>query len=432
MSEVAIKAEGLTKQYFIGSRQRQHDTVRDLLADVLATPFRRAANLLRGRATGAADLDRSIFALKDVSFEVARGEVLGIIGRNGAGKSTLLKILSRITEPTAGHAEIHGRIGSLLEVGTGFHPELTGRENIYLNGAILGMSRTDLDRQFDEIVGFAEVDEFIDTPVKHYSSGMYLRLAFAVAAHLEPETLLVDEVLAVGDVKFQRKCIGKMEDVANEGRTVLFVSHNLGSIRQLCDTCILLHGGRIRARGTPDEVIRRYVTAGAQSSNADVTPDRTSQRSGTGEGRIGRCSVLNAAGVNDSCLGIGEPFRLRLEISLSAGKDPIVAGFEVKQMDGLQVLNLRSDGQGISFELDGASERHVIEIEVPGLPLYPGTYAIEPWFAFKNGRRIDHLHEALTVSFEPRGHFESERMIQSGRGVVLVDCQWQLEKTETT
>ena len=424
MSNVAIRASGLSKRYFIGSRSRRHDTFRAALADALASPCRRAFSLLRGRASGAADLDRSIFAIEDVSFDVQRGEVLGIIGRNGAGKSTLLKILSRITEPTTGYADIHGRVGSLLEVGTGFHPELTGRENIYLNGAILGMSRADLERKFDEIVSFAEVSTFLETPVKHYSSGMYLRLAFAVAAHLEPEILLVDEVLAVGDTKFQRKCIGKMEDVANEGRTVLFVSHNLGSVRQLCDRCILLGKGRIQARGTPDKVICQYINAENLSSGADLVPDAAAARSGTGPGRIVRCSIFNSGGAMDSLLGIGEPFRFRLEISMPPEEARIVVGFEVKQMDGLQVLNLRSDGQGVSFALDGNSTRHVIDTVVPALPLYPGTYTIEPWFAYKGGRRIDHLHEALAISFEPRGHFTSERMIQPGRGVMLADCGW--------
>ncbi len=424
MSNVAIHASGLSKRYYIGSRSRQHDTFQGALTDALTTPFRRAFNLLRGQATGAADLHRSIFAIEDVSFEVQRGEVLGIIGRNGAGKSTLLKILSRITEPTTGYADIHGRVGSLLEVGTGFHPELTGRENIYLNGAILGMSRADLERKFDEIVSFAEVSTFLETPVKHYSSGMYLRLAFAVAAHLEPEILLIDEVLAVGDAKFQRKCIGKMEDVADQGRTVLFVSHNLGSIRQLCDRCLLLGKGRIQAEGTPDEVIRQYISAENFSSTGDLVPDDSTARSGTGEGRIVRFSVSNAAGKLDSLLGIGEPFRFRLEITMPPEAAKIVAGFEVKQMDGLQILNLRSDGQEQSFTLDGDSARYVVEAEVPALPLYPGTYAVEPWFAYKGGRRIDHLHEALTISFEPRGHYAAERMIQPGRGIVLVDCEW--------
>jgi lipopolysaccharide transport system ATP-binding protein len=242
-SDVVIKVEGLSKRYRLGQREPiYYQTLRDNLAQKIQGLFN---HIFRRSSTDSKSSQAKdnpwIWALKDVSFEVKRGEVLGIIGRNGAGKSTLLKVLSRITEPTLGRAEILGRVGSLLEVGTGFHPELTGRENIYLNGAILGMKKAEIDKKFDEIVAFAEIEKFIDTPVKRYSSGMYVRLAFAVAAHLEPEILLVDEVLAVGDAAFQRKCLGKMEDVAREGRTVLFVSHNIGAISSLCDFALLLN-----------------------------------------------------------------------------------------------------------------------------------------------------------------------------------------------
>src|SRR5829696_3051771 len=260
MSQIAIDVAGLGKKYHIGGPQKQHYRLTDQLVDIAVAPFRRVGKLLRGQATGAAELDETIWALKDVSFQIQPGEVVGIIGRNGAGKSTLLKILSGITDPTEGYADIYGRVGSLLEVGTGFHPELTGRENIYLNGAILGMKRAEIDRQFDAIVEFAEVEKFIDTAVKHYSSGMYLRLAVAVAAHLEPEILLVDEVLAVGDAAFQKKCMGKMEEVAREGRTVVFVSHNMDAIRRLCAHTLLLDHGQVVARGDSESVIARYLT----------------------------------------------------------------------------------------------------------------------------------------------------------------------------
>ena len=259
MSDVAIRVEGLGKQYRIGRRQEEYRTLRDTLAGAAMAPVRAVQALARrnGNRQNAFEL---FWALRDVSFEVQRGEVLGIIGGNGAGKSTLLKILSRITEPSEGHAEIHGRVGSLLEVGTGFHPELSGRENIYLSGAILGMKRGEIKRKFDEIVAFSEVEKFIDTPVKHFSSGMYLRLAFSVAAHLDPEILLVDEVLAVGDAAFQKKCLGKMGDVAQEGRTVLFVSHNMGAVSNLCRSALCLEGGRIVEKGESESVIAGYVT----------------------------------------------------------------------------------------------------------------------------------------------------------------------------
>lgn len=266
MGDVAIRVEGLSKQYRIGKTE-QYRTFRDTLTDALTAPFKRTYGLLRGNAAAAANLSEVIWALKDISFEIKKGEVVGIIGRNGAGKSTLLKILSRIAEPTEGLAEIYGRVGALLEVGTGFHPELTGRENIYLNAAILGMTRTEIDRKFDEIVAFAEVEKFIDTPVKHYSSGMGLRLGFAVAAHLEPEILVVDEVLAVGDLAFQKKCLGKMGDVAQQGRTVLFVSHNTGAINQLCQSCVLLKDGRINMIGKTEDVIREYLDQASDGSS---------------------------------------------------------------------------------------------------------------------------------------------------------------------
>ncbi|HET9530290.1 MAG TPA: ABC transporter ATP-binding protein, partial [Blastocatellia bacterium] len=258
MSDRVIRVENLGKLYRIGGKQDRYMTLRDSLAYTFSSPFNKVAKLWRRNANGAAGADDTIWAVRDISFEVKRGDVVGIIGRNGAGKSTLLKILSRITEPSEGFAEIRGRVGSLLEVGTGFHPELTGRENIYLNGAILGMRREEINRKFDEIVSFSEVEKFIDTPVKRYSSGMHMRLAFSVAAHLQSEILLIDEVLAVGDIAFQRKCLGKMEDVAAHGRTVLFVSHNLGVIRELCQSAIVLSNGALDFQGPVVEGLACY------------------------------------------------------------------------------------------------------------------------------------------------------------------------------
>jgi lipopolysaccharide transport system ATP-binding protein len=262
MSDIAVRVDGLSKQYRIGGLQGKfrYRTIRDALVEAAQAPFVKAARLLRGEAYGAAGLQETIWALKDVSFEVNEGEAVGIIGRNGAGKSTLLKILSRITEPTEGVVDLYGRVGSLLEVGTGFHPELTGRENVYLNGAILGMRRAEIDHKFDEIVAFSELEKFIDTPVKHYSSGMYVRLAFSVAAHLQPEILVVDEVLAVGDAAFQKKCMGKMEATASEGRTVLFVSHNMTAIGTLCSRAIYLSEGRIVFSGPSRAAIGQYLS----------------------------------------------------------------------------------------------------------------------------------------------------------------------------
>lgn len=265
MTDIAIRAESLGKRYRLGQRE-QYVALRDVLTSMYKAPTR----FFRRHAPHAPHLHQAglefIWALKDTSFEIEHGEVVGIIGRNGAGKSTLLKILSRITKPTVGHAEIHGRVGSLLEVGTGFHLELSGRENIFLNGAILGMRKVEIERRFDEIVAFAELEQFLDTPVKHYSSGMYVRLAFAVAAHLEPEVLLVDEVLAVGDAAFQKKCLGKMGEVAKEGRTVLFVSHNMGTIAQLCPRVLWLERGGLEVDGASHDVIAQYLTRGCSAT----------------------------------------------------------------------------------------------------------------------------------------------------------------------
>jgi lipopolysaccharide transport system ATP-binding protein len=267
MSNFAIRAEKLGKRYRIGSAAERHDSIREALIHAVKAPVRNL-RWLRGLGTIEGEDQTSFWALRDISFEVKHGEVLGLIGRNGAGKSTLLKVLSRITEPSTGEAEIRGRVGSLLEVGTGFHPELTGRENVYLNGSILGMDRAYIDQRFEEIVSFSGVERFIDTPVKRYSSGMYLRLAFAVAAHLEPEVLVVDEVLAVGDAEFQRKCIGKMSDVAKEGRTVLFVSHNMPALTRLCTRAVLLQDGRLIADGPVGDVVAQYLGAGEEGGGA--------------------------------------------------------------------------------------------------------------------------------------------------------------------
>jgi ABC-type polysaccharide/polyol phosphate transport system ATPase subunit len=265
MSEIAIRVENLGKLYRIGERQR-YKALRDTLSDAFYAPFRATASLFKGdnghQSTASnRSSNNDFWALKDISFEIKQGEAVGIIGRNGAGKSTLLKILSRITKPTKGYVGMRGRVGALLEVGTGFHPELTGRENTYLNAAIIGMRKKETDRKFDEIVAFAEIEKFIDTPVKLYSSGMYVRLAFAVAAHLEPDILLVDEVLAVGDAAFQKKCLGKMGDVATQGRTVLFVTHQMNQIRRLCERCIWLDGGRLQKVGSTVEVVSAYEAA---------------------------------------------------------------------------------------------------------------------------------------------------------------------------
>lgn len=300
MNNIAIKVEKLGKRYHLGER-----TGYITLKDTLARSGRRAFNLFRDQEKRKPKYQNNyIWALKDISFEVKKGEILGIIGKNGAGKTTLLKILSKITEPTKGSAEIYGSVGSLLEVGTGFHPELTGRENIYLNGAILGMKKAEIDRKFDEFVAFAEIEKFIDTPVKRYSSGMYVRLAFSVAAHLEPEILLVDEVLAVGDAAFRKKCLGKMGDVAKEGRTVLFVSHNMGAINILCDRAILIDGGTIIKDASTQQVIKKYLSRGVEDKSQIAWGEK--ERPGNQAVRLVSVFLKSVKGINESKINISE------------------------------------------------------------------------------------------------------------------------------
>lgn len=303
MSGVAVAVEGLGKEYRLGRLKRART-----VGEALAAGIRR----LRPRLAGAQSDGTSLWALKDVSFEVGAGEALGLVGRNGAGKSTLLKILSRITEPTEGLVSLAGRVGSLLEVGTGFHPDLTGRENVFLNGAILGMRRAEIRSKFDSIVAFAEIDRFVDTPVKHYSTGMYMRLAFAVAAHLEPEILVVDEVLAVGDAAFQRKCLGKMGEVAREGRTVLFVSHNMTAVRSLCTRAIQLSEGRVERDGTAAEVVAAYLASVSQGRPEKIWPD-VERQPGDERCRLRAVRVVNGAGEATAHIGSDEAFGVQLD-----------------------------------------------------------------------------------------------------------------------
>jgi lipopolysaccharide transport system ATP-binding protein len=336
MGDIAIRVEGISKQYYIGPQER-YRTFRDTLTQACTVPLRRAARLLRGQAHAAAELSEPLWALQEVSFEVERGEVLGIIGRNGAGKSTLLKILSRITEPTRGFAEIHGRVGSLLEVGTGFHPELTGRENIYLNGAVLGMRRVEIQRKFDEIVAFSEVEKFLDTPVKHFSSGMQMRLAFAVAAHLEPEILIVDEVLAVGDARFQRKCVAKMQDVGRQGRTVLFVSHNMPAVNLLCTRAMLLAEGRVAQDGMPAEVVNHYLSEGTGSPARREWPDPNSAPGGE-VARLRAVRVVSRAGEVLETVGIREEVGLQMVYDVLQSGHVLLPHYYLYNEDGVIVF----------------------------------------------------------------------------------------------
>jgi lipopolysaccharide transport system ATP-binding protein len=372
----AIQVTNLGKRYRItGADKAPYRTLRESLTGLATAPLRR----LMGR--GAASAEASDFwALKDVSFEVQPGEVVGIIGRNGAGKSTLLKILSRITKPTTGRVEINGRVGSLLEVGTGFHPELTGRENVYLNGSILGMSRKEIDRKFDEIVAFAEIDQFLDTPVKRYSSGMYVRLAFAVAAHLEPEILIVDEVLAVGDAGFQKKCLGKMGDVARGGRTIFFVSHNLAAVQSLCSRCIYLQSGHVRCNGETGDCIKKYAQEHYSARRHRVDFVRPSENATTAWMIAAR---LATDGSTPGTYYYGDSICIEVDFELASPSELPQLGLVITSGDGVRLFNANSHYQMFSMS-SRAVIGGTITCNLSRIPLMVGNYRVSLWFGTRN------------------------------------------------
>lgn len=371
MNSIAIRAENLSKQFHIGAMKKNR-TFREALIDGMRAPFRRTANLFHGQAKDAAKLNETIWALKDVSFEIKCGETVAFIGRNGAGKSTLLKILSRITEPTEGFADIHGRMGSLLEVGTGFHHELTGRENIFLNGAILGMKKAEITRKFDEIVAFSGVEKFIDTPVKHYSSGMHMRLAFAVAAHLEPEILVVDEVLAVGDMQFQRKCLDKMQDVGKEGRTVLFVSHNMAAITRLCSRAILLKEGSVLLDGSSHQVVTAYVNEGHRTSALREWPD-SREAPGGNVARLRAVRVKAMDGVIADTVDIRQPVVLEMEYDVLKPGFMLMPHYHVTNDEGVLAFST-VDVDPVWRKRPRPVGRYISRAVIPGNFLSEGTY----------------------------------------------------------
>ena len=389
MSDVVIRVENLSKSYLVGhfAREQRNAVLRDVIARGTASLARKAVDLVRGRQIVQGDKVEEFWALKDVSLDVKQGEVLGIIGRNGAGKSTLLKILSRITDPTAGRIVIRGRVASLLEVGTGFHPELTGRENIFLNGAILGMTQREIRRKFDEIVAFAEVDKFLDTPVKRYSSGMYVRLAFAVAAHLEPEILIVDEVLAVGDAEFQKKCLGKMRDVATrEGRTVLFVSHNHGAIRSLCTHALLLRSGRSTQKEEAVAALARYSSeyGAASSTQWDRPPEMP-----TGSTWF--------RSINVRLKGAQPTHRLECACEISARSDARPVFIAVDFFDANLAPIMQAEPKVEPF-IGGARGLYRVELSIDLPALVPGRYWLDFWLGTHNTQTVDYVRRA--VAFE--------------------------------
>jgi lipopolysaccharide transport system ATP-binding protein len=384
MSAVAIQVSGISKKYRIGRRHDIHRTLRDALVEKAKLPFRLAVRLLRGDSPGDGSHPEAIWALKDVSFDVHSGEAIGIIGRNGAGKSTLLKILSRVTDPTEGEARIRGRVGSLLEVGTGFHPELSGRENIFLNGAILGMRRNEIIAKFDEIVAFAEIEQFIDTPVKHYSSGMYMRLAFAVAAHLEPEILIVDEVLAVGDLQFQKKCLEKMKQVEKEGRTVLFVSHNMLSISRLCKRTLLLEAGRITMDGPTEDVIHAYLRSGSSARAERIWPNRN-DAPGRDLVRLFAVRIVDETGAIAQYSDVRRPVWIEMEYDVLKSGYALMPHIGLSNDDGLFLFSAH-DLDPVWRERPRPAGRYISRVRIPGNFLAPGYHfvyagmnAVNPW-----------------------------------------------------
>ena len=385
MSTTVIRAEGVGKQYRLGLDRSGYQTLRETLVSALRRPLRR----WRRRE---AELD-VLWALRDVSFEVTEGEVIGVIGRNGAGKSTLLKILSRITPPTEGRVEIRGRVGALLEIGTGFSPELTGRENVFMNGVILGMARAEVASKLDEIIEFSGVERFVDTPVKHYSSGMRVRLAFAVAAHLQPEILLVDEVLAVGDIEFQRKCIGRMERVARDGRTVLLVSHNLGTVRALCQRALLLDAGRLARLGPAVDVVEEYLASHAVTA-AEQEIATADHRGGVREIRLLRVTLRDGV-TGRFVVHWNERIRLRLELAVLTPLEDVSFGVGIRTLEGVSIFTVHHDDDGAD-RWQWSPGHYAVELEVDN-GLRPGLYRLHVGadrgrMAMRNVLAVESLH----------------------------------------
>ncbi len=420
MSDIAIQVENLSKRYRLGRRER-YRALRDTISDVFTAPLR----MIRGKKE---ENEKELFwAIRDVSFDIRQGEAVGIIGRNGAGKSTLLKVLSRITAPTEGSALIRGRVGSLLEVGTGFHPELSGRENIFLNGAILGMRKAEITRKFDEIVAFAEVEKFLDTPVKRYSSGMYVRLAFAVAAHLEPEIMLVDEVLAVGDAAFQKKCLGKMGDVAREGRTVLFVSHNMAAVGNLCQRGVVLGGGQVQFIGSQGDAIAHYLRG--ISEHTGSLRDRTDRR-GSGEIRVVGMELRDNEGRFIDFAQSGQDVNLHLQYEAKPGQNlnNVFVGISIKTQLDVDVFFINNRVTGNDFGT--LPDKGTFVLRLPRLALPASTFRVGYSVMPNQGREwsyYDTISDAMELTVIEGDFYGSGEIPPPTHGVTLGEGSWYVE-----
>ena len=427
MSETIIRVENLGKKYIIRHQQREsYIALRDVISNKVSSCFKRILHPGR-EACKSNNSVEEFWALKDVSFEIKGGETVGIIGRNGAGKSTLLKLLSRITEPTTGRIHLKGRVASLLEVGTGFHPELTGRENIFLNGAILGMTREEIKRKFDEIVAFAEVEKFLDTPVKRYSSGMYVRLAFAVAAHLEPEILLVDEVLAVGDAQFQKKCLGKMGDVAKEGRTVLFVSHNMSSIQKLCGRAVLLNKGGIQFEGMSEDVIANYLGRGEgeRGEYAFSVNKRKLLANDKCGVNILDIQILSAEGNPCKIIQSNDTVIVRIfyQANDKMAEVPIAFILKAKSFFGQEIFRLSS--MPISgYEINRLGHRGHVDVLIESLPFAAGQYYFDVGVARPNIEFLFVIDDVVKFTVSPKDVYGSGVAIDQDRGLIVLNHRW--------
>ena len=424
----AIFAENLSKAYRIGLKEEIPDTFLQAATGWMRKPFSNLRRLRRlntfGNNGNGHDEEDIVWALNDVSFEVEEGEVVGIIGRNGAGKSTLLKVLSRITEPTAGCARIRGRVSSLLEVGTGFHPELSGRENIYMNGTILGMTKREIDRKFDEIVDFSGVEKFLDTPIKRYSSGMQVRLAFSVAAHLEPEILIIDEVLAVGDAEFQKRCLGKMQDVAGSGRTVLFVSHNMAAVSNLCTSAMLIKNGKLDQWGDVSDIIERYLTASAPSSCSDIDLNHHPGRSTRREPVLQRLRILDSNGNVASSIPLGGTGIFEVSLNSEELFDNVNLIVAVMGPHGEKLCNLHTRFQyDRAIRIQGA---HVFLARLDNCRLAPTTYRIQLTLK-SDWRVIDEITEGLKFEVSPHDVYGTNRLPKLKHGMIVPEVSWMIE-----
>ena len=424
MSNTAIRAENLSKRYRIGLKEQIHETFGSAIWDFATRPVKNLRRLRRLStfSDGHEDSEDIIWALRDVSLEVQQGEVVGLIGRNGAGKSTLLRILSKITEPTRGRALINGRVSSLLGVGTGFHPELTGRDNVYLNGVVLGMTRKEIDHKFDEIVDFSGVEKFIDTPVKRYSSGMQVRLAFAVAAYLEPDILLVDEVLAVGDIEFQKRCIGRMESIASGGRTVLFVSHNLGIIQQLCPTAILLEQGRITFQGGSLEAIGRYMQQFTTASQLDLAT-RT-DRAGTGAMQFTGAKVRDEKTGLEDFVEAGNPATVDFKVRVNGAapsSEPLVVLFTITDARSYAIGHLSTIITGDEIRPNG--HQFTVSCEIRRVALNTGVYTIHAYIGSINGPH-DYVLDTAAFQVIPGEFYPTGKLPQEGHSSTLLEYRW--------